>query len=308
MSLLASIALHNHLKSLDLTNLRQSQGSIGCPNCNAWVSASIENCPECGYWQPGVWGFHRLVKSLDSNDFGNFFAITCGILLALCLIADPSGINLRPSFSFLSPSTRSVLLMGACGSYPVFDLGHWWTVFSCPFLHGGLFHIGFNLIWIYYLAPVLIDAYGFFRSFLIFMLSAVFAGLLSAWAGIYFLGGFLQGAYISIGASGGVFALFGAMIYYGQTSGRKPILQFAIQNTIISLIGAIFIARVDNWAHIGGLAFGYLLPYLPWFNWKNKPTNIHLLVALLAFFAMILSVILSYNTTMTAIEDYGKYS
>ena len=49
---------------------------------------------------------------------------------------------------------------GASGAIPVFRFDRWWTIFSAGWLHGGLLHIFFNMLWVRQLAPETAELYG----------------------------------------------------------------------------------------------------------------------------------------------------
>ena len=71
------------------------------------------------------------------------------ILYVLSLLMSRDGAPDR----LLAPNTAVLLLLGASGALPVFDLGRWWTVLTAGWLHGGVLHIFFNVLWIRQLGP-----------------------------------------------------------------------------------------------------------------------------------------------------------
>ncbi len=88
----------------------------------------------------------------------------CGALYLASLAADFEGVSSSGLVSFLSPSTPSLFLFGASGAVPVFRFGRWWTVLSAGWLHAGVLHILFNMLWAHlgglgggYLAANLLD-------------------------------------------------------------------------------------------------------------------------------------------------------
>lgn len=66
-------------------------------------------------------------------------------------------------------------------------------------------------------------------------------------------------ASISVGASGAIFGLFGAMIIFGIRNknkiGKEYIINLA-QVVIVNIIIGIILSNIDNSAHMGGLVFG----------------------------------------------------
>ena len=68
-----------------------------------------------------------------------------------------------------------------------------------------------------------------------------------------------------IGASGAIFGLFGAIVYYGRDRGgafgKQVYQQTAIWAAVLFFLG-FTMARVSNWAHAGGFIGGYLTAML----------------------------------------------
>ena len=110
-------------------------------------------------------------------------------------------------FNILSPGTRALVMFGASGAVPVFVLGSWWTVLSATWLHGGLLHIVFNMMWVRNIGPSTADVIGPARTVIIYVVSGVCGFLLSSVAGAYFPPiPLLHGASLTVGASASIFA------------------------------------------------------------------------------------------------------
>ena len=94
--------------------------------------------------------------------------------------------------------------------------------------------------------------------------------------GIYLIGGLAGNLlsllfgplFISVGASGAIFSLFGAVVIYARRSVRQSILG-ALVYAFFLLIMSAGTAGVNDLAHIGGLAFGLLAGY--WIATGRKP-------------------------------------
>ncbi len=207
-----------------------------------------------------MWGLARVLRNVgDDMGFAQLVIWACGALYLAMLAANPSGIETSGMFSFLSPSGWSLLLFGASGAVPVFEYGRWWTVLSAAWLHAGILHILFNMLWVRDLAPPTARLYGPGRTVIIYTASAVTGFLASSLAGRYlwFLP-LLHGAGVTIGASAPIFGLLGALLHYGRRGGSRLIGQEAKGLAIAMLIFGFILPGVDNWAHLGGLAGGYL--------------------------------------------------
>jgi len=255
---------------------RQTSGSVLCPSCGQLVGVRDEKCLNCGRANPGLWGFSGLVRLLGRDlGFVPIVLWSCGLLYVCTLVVDPGSIQ-TSGLAFLSPGIESLFLFGASGAVPVFRFGRWWTVLSAAWLHGGLLHIGFNMMWVRDLGGATGHLYGGARTVIIYTVSAVTGFVASSLAGAYLP--FLRGAGFTVGASAPVFGLLGALIYYGRRSGRSLIGEQAKRWALILFVFGFVFPGIDNWAHLGGLAGGFVTA-----RWLDplKPERIdHVLAAL----------------------------
>lgn len=135
-------------------------------------------------------------------------------------------------------------------------MGEWWRLISCTFLHAGFTHFAFNAYVLFALGNGLERLLGWSRFLLLYVTSALVAGLVSAWA-------FKTGT--SVGASGAVWGLL--VCEAGLAWSRQKILPEALVaqmrraagfNLILNLVNS-FTPHVDWAAHLGGgLAGGAL--------------------------------------------------
>ncbi|GAA0077528.1 rhomboid family intramembrane serine protease [Clostridium sp. CTA-5] len=133
--------------------------------------------------------------------------------------------------------------------------GEIWRLVTCAFLHGGLIHISGNMYMLYILGPQVEKIYGIKNYISIYLISSITGSLLS----------FLLSPYVSIGASGAIFGLLGAILVFAIKE-RHKIEKSSIINLIgiivLNLIIGFSIANVDNKAHIGGFLGGIISGYL----------------------------------------------
>jgi rhomboid protease GluP len=275
---------------------RQTSGSVVCISCGSLVGVNDDRCYTCGQRNPGLWGYAPLVRSLG-RDIG-FTSLVIGASAALYVISLLlSGPNIRMGgmMSFLAPSLEALFLLGASGAVPVFGAGAWWTVLSAGWLHGGLIHILFNVLWIRNLAPPTAEAFGPGRMIIIYVVAGACGFFLSSVAG-YYLGAlplFLAGSQFTVGASASIFGLLGAMMCYGRRTGSSMIHREAKLYAVMLFIFGLIMPGVDNYAHAGGFVGGYLIAEM------LKPLEaeriIHVLVALgllaITVFAILASVV-----------------
>jgi rhomboid protease GluP len=156
-----------------------------------------------------------------------------------------------------APSQEALLRFGAAGAIPVFAAGHWWTLLSAGWLHAGLLHIGFNLYWVRFLAPETAELYGPARMVILYTVSSITGFLLSS--AMFFVPlPLLHGAALTVGASAPILGLLGAMVYYGRRTGSRHVGGQAWSYALFMIVFGFLMPGVDNWAHIGGFAGGYL--------------------------------------------------
>ena len=232
-----------------------------CTSCGRLVGVNDETCYNCGRRNPGLWGFGPLLRRLG-NDLGFVPLIVGGSTALYVVMLLLSGPNIRMGgiLSFLSPSGQALELFGASGARPVIGFGRWWTVLSAGWLHGGLIHILFAMMWVRQLGPACAELYGAGRMVIIYTVAGVTGFAASSIAWVFFRGiPILGGAGFTVGASAPIFGLLGAMVLYGQRSGssmaRREGLQYALMLGVFGLI----MPGIDNWAHAGGFAGGWLM-------------------------------------------------
>lgn len=232
--------------------LRKRSGSALCYACGKLNRVDAPVCFYCGRRNPGLWGFGPWLGQLTGRlDFARIVTVVCVAAYAAAILLDPAA-ALRPRglFDLLSPSGAALLALGMTGAYP-WQLGHWWTLLTAAYLHGSVLHIAFNLLWIHQLAPAVEQAYGRSRLVLIFTGGGVLGFVLSNWAGVG----------TTIGASGAVFGLLGAMAAYGRSRGGffgMAVFRQYWQWAVILFIMGFLMPGVNNFAHAGGFVGGCL--------------------------------------------------
>ena len=232
--------------------LRKTSGSSLCYACGKLNRVDASVCFYCGRRNPGLWGFGPWLGRLAGRlDFARIVMVVCIAAYAASLVLDPAA-AMRPRgvFNLLSPSGGALLALGMTGAYP-WQLGYWWTLLTAIYLHGSLLHIAFNLLWIHQLAPAVEQAYGRSRLVLIFTGGGVLGFVISNWAGVG----------TTIGASGAVFGLLGAMAAYGRSRGGlfgMAVFRQYWQWAVVLFVMGFLMPGVNNFAHAGGFVGGYL--------------------------------------------------
>jgi rhomboid protease GluP len=231
---------------------RKTSGAILCPSCGRLTNADAPVCLVCGRRNPGMWGFGGLLSTLFRRwNFTNAVTAACVALYVISLIFDPLAVlQPRGFLEVFSPSVDALWALGATGAIP-WHYGRWWTLLTAIYLHGGLLHILFNVLWIRQLGPAVEEVYGPARLVVIFTISGVAGFVISNSLGVGF----------TIGASGSIFGLLGAIVAYGRKRGGvfgRMVLQQYGQWALLLFIMGFFMAGVNNWAHAGGFAGGFL--------------------------------------------------
>ena len=227
-----------------------------CPSCGALVGINATRCHECGAnlrfglaaWSKGLAEF-----------FGGHAPVTVAILIANIVLfaAEIMGTMQAGQFGGLSilwgMDGETLYRLGACFAPSIFQGHEWYRLVTAMFLHGGLIHIGFNMMVFLDLGPIVEEVYGSARYLFLYLVMGAASFLVSALAG-----------HFSLGASGAILGLVGLLI--AITTRRGGMYMRKLRSRLISWVVTIFAMgllfrgmRTDNWAHAGGLAAGFVL-------------------------------------------------
>jgi rhomboid protease GluP len=268
---------------------RQTTGSVVCSSCGKLVGVRDERCLHCGRRNPGLWGFAPALRKLGHDlGFGKIALGLCVIFYGLSLAVDASAIQMGSLLGFLSPSYLGLRVFGATGWQPVFGDGWWWTVASAGWLHGSLLHIAFNMYWLVQLSPAIAHLYGPARAVLLYLGSSVAGFTATSVAALFPLPAFLHGATNTVGASAAIFGWIGALVFYGRRTGSTRLAQQMLGFVVPMFVLGLLIPMLDNWAHLGGFAGGYMLAKV---LDPLKPERVDHVVAALVAFALSLAAV-----------------
>ena len=175
-----------------------------------------------------------MFPSLKRSATYSLIAVICGAYLVQLLVPSIQQQLFLPSIDYLSATNQ------------------WYRLVTVALTHGGLLHLGFNMYALMILGNPIEEAYGKNKFLIVFFASLLSGSLTSAYfASIYSA---------SVGASGAVFGLFGAMVVVGKRIGADI-------RSIVVIIGLNFVfgfalGGVDWRAHLGGLIGGYVTSLL----------------------------------------------
>lgn len=149
------------------------------------------------------------------------------------------------------------------GCFSVFYLlyqGEFYRLVTAAFLHADAEHLLFNMLLLYFCGEIVEKSLGRCRLLILYLISAVCGNLLSA-AYELSTGSF----YESIGSSGAVFGLTGALLFLvivKKGAAAHISMKRMVLAVLLSLYSGFSSPYVNNAAHIGGLLSGFLLAFL----------------------------------------------
>lgn len=161
--------------------------------------------------------------------------------------------------------------------------GDYFRLITCAFLHIGIVHLIFNMYALYIIGPQVESFFGKIKYLSIYLISAVSASILSL---------SFNTNTISAGASGAIFGLLGALLYFGyhyRVYLGNAVRSQIIPIIIINLLFGFTMTGIDNAAHIGGLIGGVLASIALGVPEKsNKTEKLNGLIVLAIYFGFII--------------------
>lgn len=137
----------------------------------------------------------------------------------------------------------------------VIKLNQFYRLFTGMFLHANIIHLATNMYALYVIGHQLEGFLGRAKYITVYVVSGLMGSFLSV--------ALQSGNFAAVGASGAIFGLLGALLYFGYHYRvylgevlKKQIIPLIVINL---LIGFAFSASIDNFAHIGGLIGGVLV-------------------------------------------------
>ena len=136
---------------------------------------------------------------------------------------------------------------------PLIYAGEVWRLITCAFLHGSFLHIACNMYMLYIIGPQIERIYGKFKYMFIYLVSCITSSILSV---------IFNPDSISVGASGGIFGLMGALLAFALIERKninKEYTMGLVKTIGINLVIGLIVINIDNAAHIGGFLGGIIL-------------------------------------------------
>ena len=225
-----------------------------CPSCGRLAGATATRCPECG--ASLTFSLAAASRSLSSlmpaTSPATYFLRGLSILLfAVSLLAT---MRLGGGLNLFGGINQQVLnRLGDSRPDWLLRREPWRLVMAC-FLHGSLIHIGFNMLVLMDIGPFVEELYGSARYLFLYLATGVAGYLLSATLG-----------HFSVGASGALMGLVGLML--AVTTRRGGAYMQMLRGQLLRWLLYIFVLGIlmpgiDNAAHLGVLASGFLLGHI----------------------------------------------
>ena len=163
--------------------------------------------------------------------------------------------------------------------------GEYYRLITSMFVHANILHLVSNMYALYVIGPIIEKYYGKGKFLLIYLGSGIIGSLFSV----------VLTNYASVGASGAIFGLFGALLYFGYKY-RATLDGFLrssiIPTLLVNLLLGFIIPGIDVSAHLGGLIGGLLFSYQTGVvnkeKTKDKINGLIIILILIAFLIFML--------------------
>jgi len=225
----------NHSEQITYVRCSRCEKYI-CTDCMRPASIGYQ-CPECASDStPIIRGINKssFIPSQENNQATKFLSIS---LVTVYVAQFVLGDILISNFALFAPSVST---------------GQWWRLVTAGFLHGSILHLLFNVYILWVLGSQLESILGKTKFVVIYFVSLIGGSIAS------FL--FSPFGTYSIGASGAIFGLMGAMLVVGRKK-RLDISQVAVL-VILNVVIGFVLSGIDWRAHLGGLAAGALITWV----------------------------------------------
>jgi membrane associated rhomboid family serine protease len=233
-----------------------------CPDCMRDAAVGFQ-CPECiaagrKETRSGRTAFGGLRPTNASVTSGVLIGINAAIWVAI-MVTGGSGsrlvdlLGLRPSGLCLVGNDGYAVAEGLCttqgGTWlPGVADGAWWQLVTSGFTHVTITHIGFNMLALWMIGPQLELVLGRVRFLALYLISLLAGSTVVLWA---------AGEYqLTLGASGAIYGLFGALIIVARRVGgdMRALWGLIIVNVLITFA----VPNISWQGHLGGFVGGVL--------------------------------------------------
>lgn len=212
-----------------------------CPSCMVQAQVGF-HCPECAGARKTkvVTGRAAFRSARDPIVTKVLIGLNVAAYLVMLALGKEAMQAAGPVFE------QGATFGGAAGFGGVAD-GEWYRLVTGAFLHSGLLHLGFNMYLLWLLGQSLEPALGRARFLLLY-----FASLLGGAFGVMLL----SPTAMTVGASGAVFGLMGAMVVLQYRAGQNPWRSGILGLVLLNLAITFMVPGISIGGHLGGLLVG----------------------------------------------------
>ena len=185
-----------------------------------------------------------------------------------------------------SEDINTLINFGALAK-PLVLYGEYYRLFTSAFLHIGFLHLACNMYALYILGKDIEGYFGRLKYTFIYIVSAVVGSFVSLI--------FMDEYTVSAGASGAIFGLMGALLYFGynyRVTLNDAINRQIIPVILINLLIGFLSTGINNFAHLGGLLGGYMASVavgVKYKSTKSEKINGSIVLVLLFLFLIYMS-------------------
>jgi membrane associated rhomboid family serine protease len=238
---------------------------VSCSNCGrpicyeCMIPAAVGfRCPECVREQRGEGRTRVITRAQTRSRWQGGLLGTAGWSATKVLVA------LNVIFFVVELATGATTLFGGGNMVEMVRLGalvpayvgvkhEYWRLFSVMFLHDGILHIGLNMWALLVIGNFVESAVGRLKFVILYLVSGFAGSVLVIVAAPVFQP--------TVGASGAIFGIFGALALYAYLNRRRDTASRALLGNIVFLLvinlAFTFANRAISWeGHIGGLLGG----------------------------------------------------
>ncbi|MGB0099601.1 MAG: rhomboid family intramembrane serine protease [Nocardioides sp.] len=274
-----------------------------CPDCMRDASVGFQ-CPDCvsegaKSTRSGRTAYGGLRPTNASVTSGVLIAVNVGVWIAILLTGGGSSwlvdlLGLRPSGLCLLADGGYDLPEAVCGPQggewlPGVADGAYWQLITAGFTHVTITHIGFNMLALWVIGPQLEMAVGRTRFLALYFLSLLAGSAVVLWAAPEFQ--------LTVGASGAIYGLFGALIVVARRVGGDMRTLWAL--IAVNVFITFAVPNISWQGHlggfVGGLAVAAILVYAP-----RGPRRTLVQVAGLVAVAVVLALAIVVRTAALA--------
>ena len=155
--------------------------------------------------------------------------------------------------SYLFNVHNLIILLGANNASLVFDQGEYYRLFTAMFLHSSLTHLIANMFSLWQIGSFLEGGISPIKFLLLYFISGLFGSFFSI---------FFQDNILSVGESGAIFGLIGALLSWSLLKKQWSIVRIVMLNLILNIFITLSIPNIDSFGHLGGFLAGFLLGFL----------------------------------------------